>query len=113
MLFRSHDRVIAFTSQIPHVIAGAYVKSPTCFDRKGFSAGSFKDCSRVATVDERLWSELFLSNKDMLLSELDYLLMSLGDYRKAIADEDRDALRDLILKGRLIKEKDLKESEGQ
>lgn len=109
----THDRVIAFTSQIPHVIAGAYVKSPTCFDRKGFSAGSFKDCSRVATVDERLWSELFLSNKDMLLSELDYLLMSLGDYRKAIADEDRDALRDLILKGRLIKEKDLKESEGQ
>lgn len=109
----THDRVIAFTSQIPHVIAGAYVKSPTCLDRKGFSAGSFKDCSRVATVDENLWSELFLANREMLLAELDSLLLSLGDYRKAIADGDGDALKKLILKGKLIKEQDLKESEGQ
>ncbi|MBE6798721.1 MAG: prephenate dehydrogenase [Ruminococcaceae bacterium] len=108
----THDRIIAFTSQIPHVIAGSYVKSPTCLNRKGFSAGSFKDCSRVATVDENLWSELFISNREMLLSELDSLLRSLGDYRDALADGDKEKLKELILKGKLIKEKDLKESEG-
>lgn len=108
----THDRVIAFTSQIPHIIAGAYVKSPTVFDRKGFSAGSFKDCSRVATVDEKLWSELFLNNKEMLLSELDFLIENLTDYRKAINSGDQDELKTLILKGKLIKEQDLKESEG-
>ena len=108
----THDRIIAFTSQIPHVIAGSYVKSPTCLNRKGFSAGSFKDCSRVATVDENLWSELFLMNGEMLLSELDSLLSSLSDYRDAIADGDKERLKELILNGKLIKEKDLKESEG-
>lgn len=109
---KTHDRIIAFTSQIPHVIAGAYVKSPTCLNRKGFSAGSFKDCSRVATVDENLWSELFLMNSEMLLKELDSLLDSLTDYRRAIADGDIDKLKELILKGKQIKEKDLRESEG-
>lgn len=108
----THDRIIAFTSQIPHVIAGSYVKSPTCLNRKGFSAGSFKDCSRVATVDENLWSELFLMNSEMLLSELDSLLGSLTDYRDAIAEKDVDKLKELILKGKQIKEKDLRESEG-
>lgn len=109
----THDRIIAFTSQIPHIIAGAYVKSPTCLNRKGFSAGSFKDCSRVATVDEKLWSELFLSNKQMLLSELDSLLLNLTDYRNAISDNNEEALKELIRLGKVIKEKDLKESEGQ
>lgn len=109
---KTHDSIIAFTSQIPHIIAGAYVKSPTCPNRKGFSAGSFKDCSRVATVDESLWSELFLNNKEMLLLELDSLLSNLGDYRDAIANGDSTALKELIRVGKLIKEKDLKESEG-
>ncbi|MBO5746758.1 MAG: prephenate dehydrogenase [Clostridia bacterium] len=104
---KTHDRLIAFTSQLPHVIAGAYVKSPSCVDRKGFSAGSFKDVSRVATVDENLWTELFLKNKDMLLDELDGLIEHLTEYRTAIQSGDDVALRKTIKQGRIIKENDL------
>ncbi len=104
---KTHDRLIAFTSQLPHVIAGAYVKSPSCLDRKGFSAGSFKDVSRVATVDENLWTELFLKNKDMLLDELDGLIEHLTEYRTAIRSGDDTALRETIKQGRIIKENDL------
>ncbi len=104
---KTHDRLIAFTSQLPHVIAGAYVKSPSCLDRKGFSAGSFKDVSRVATVDENLWTELFLKNKDMLLDEIDGLIEHLSEYRTAIQNGDDITLRDTIKQGRIIKENDL------
>lgn len=104
---KTHDRLIAFTSQLPHVIAGAYVKSPSCLDRKGFSAGSFKDVSRVATVDERLWTELFMKNKNMLLNEIDGLIEHLTAYRNAISDGDEAALSEIIRKGRIIKENDL------
>ncbi len=104
---KTHDRLIAFTSQLPHIIAGAYVKSPSCLDRKGFSAGSFKDVSRVATVDERLWTELFLKNKDMLLPEIDGLIEHLTDYRNAIVSGDANALSETIRQGRIIKEYDL------
>lgn len=107
-----HDRMIAFTSQIPHIIAGAYVKSPSCLNRHGFSAGSFKDCSRVATVDEALWSELFLNNREILISELDYLLNNLNKYKTALLDNDKDSLVKIIKEGRVIKEADLKESKG-
>ncbi len=104
---KTHDRLIAFTSQLPHVIAGAYVKSPSCIDRKGFSAGSFKDVSRVATVDENLWTELFLKNREMLLPEIDGLIQHLLTYRNAIADGDEQLLSEAIRMGRIIKENDL------
>ncbi len=103
----THDRLIAFTSQLPHVIAGAYVKSPSCLDRKGFSAGSFKDVSRVATVDEHLWTELFLKNKDMLLPEIDGLIEHLTVYRNAIENGNAEILSETIKEGRIIKENDL------
>lgn len=103
----THDRMIAFTSQLPHIIAGAYVKSPSCLDRKGFSAGSFKDVSRVATVDENLWAELFMKNKDMLLPEIDCLIEKLTEYRRAIENNDESALKNAIKEGRIIKENDL------
>lgn len=109
---KMHDRVIAFTSQIPHILAGAYVKSPSCSNRKGFSAGSFKDVSRVATVDENLWSELFLLNKEQLLPELDILIESLNEYKSAIENNDADALKLAIKQGRIIKEKDISETES-
>ena len=105
----NHDRVIAFTSQMPHVIAGSYVKSDTCCLRHGFSAGSFKDVSRVATVDENLWSELFLQNKDMLLNELSSFIDSLTEYKTALLNDDVDSLKSIIKDGRIIKENDLKE----
>lgn len=109
----NHDRIIAFTSQIPHIIAGAYVKSPTCLNRHGFSAGSFKDCSRVATVDENLWSELFLNNREMLLNELDFLINGLNEYKAALQNNDVESLKKVIRSGRIIKENDIKENEVQ
>ena len=109
----NHDRIIAFTSQIPHIIAGAYVKSPTCLNRHGFSAGSFKDCSRVATVDENLWSELFFNNREMLLNELDFLINGLNEYKAALQNNDVESLKKVIRSGRIIKENDIKENEVQ
>lgn len=102
-----HDEIIAFTSQLPHVLAGAYVKSPSCAGRKGYSAGSFADVSRVATADEDLWSELFTLNKDNLVREIETLSENLLEYRDALASGDTERLSALIKHGRLIKEKDL------
>ncbi len=101
---QQHDRMIAFTSQLPHVLAGAYVKSPQCPDHKGFSAGSFRDVSRVATVDETLWTQLFLKNADYLCSEIDLLIQNLKDCRGAVADRDAERLEQVLRQGRLRKE---------
>lgn len=101
-----HDKVIAFTSQLPHVLAGAYVKSPTCASRKGFSAGSFMDVSRVATADEKLWTELFSMNAENLCEEIDLLINNLAAYRDAIKKDDKQTLAALIKEGREIKERD-------
>lgn len=103
-----HDRMIAFTSQLPHVLAGSYVKSPSCPERKGYSAGSFMDVSRVATADENLWSELFLYNGDYLCREIDTLIANLAAYRDAIRAGDKKELSEIIREGRLIKEADLR-----
>lgn len=98
-----HDEMIAYTSQLPHVLAGAYVKSPAAKGHSGYSAGSFRDVSRVATVDERLWSGLFLQNGDNLCRELDGLIDRLTAYKTAIASGNEAALRALIREGREIK----------
>ena len=103
-----HDRMIAFTSQLPHVLAGAYVKSPCCPRHQGFSAGSYRDVSRVATVDEKLWSQLFLLNADDLTAEIDTLIAHLQDYRRALAEGDKEKLEAAIRHGR-----EIKENEGQ
>ncbi|MBQ9413649.1 MAG: prephenate dehydrogenase [Clostridia bacterium] len=98
-----HDRMIAFTSQLPHVLAGCYVQSPCSARHEGFSAGSYRDVSRVAGVDETLWSELFSINRDMLESEVEGLIVRLEDVRKALKDNDRERLEHLIKEGRLSK----------
>jgi prephenate dehydrogenase len=100
-----HDRMIAFTSQLPHVLAGAYVQSPQCPDHRGYSAGSYRDVSRVAAVDETLWSQLFLMNRDMLCGELDGLIQRLQTARAAVASGDREAVAEVIRRGRLVKER--------
>lgn len=99
-----HDRQIAFTSQLPHVLAGAYVQSPACPGHKGYSAGSYRDVSRVAAVDETLWSELFALNRDPLTEELDGLIARLETARAAIASGNRDEIAAVIRRGRLVKE---------
>ena len=101
---QEHDRMIGFTSQMPHIISNAFIKSPTALQHKGFSAGSYKDLTRVAWLNPQMWSELFLSNKDNLLEELDFLINSLHQYRDAIAQEDEDQLIKLLDDGRKRKE---------
>jgi len=104
----NHDRMIAFTSQLPHILAGAYMKSPTSREHNGYSAGSYHDVSRVSSVDENLWSELFLANKDYISTELKCLIGSLCQYLTAVEKEDRDELHRLIKESRLLKERDRK-----
>lgn len=99
-----HDRMIAFTSQLAHVVSNAYVKSPTAQKHKGFSAGSYKDMTRVAWLNENMWTELFLENKEPLLYELDSIINSLTEYKKAIEVDDKEALRALLRDGRIAKE---------
>ena len=101
----NHDRMIAYTSQLPHVLACAYVLSPSCEQHVGFSAGSYHDVSRVARINEVMWAELFLENREPLLAELDLLLDNLKDFRDAIHREDGDTLRRIMKQSRLTKEK--------
>lgn len=100
-----HDKMIAFTSQLAHVVSNAYVKSPTAQEHKGFSAGSYKDLTRVAWLNEYMWSELFLENKEPLLFEIDSIINSLSEYRDAIAADDAERLTSLLRDGRIAKEK--------
>ena len=98
--------MIAFTSQLPHVLAGAYVKSPCCPFHDGFSAGSYRDVSRVASVDETLWSRLFLLNRDCLCGEIDGLIENLTACRDALLAEDEPRLREVLRQGREVKEQE-------
>ncbi|MBQ8967503.1 prephenate dehydrogenase [Ruminococcus sp.] len=99
-----HDRIIAFTSQLAHVVSSAYVKSPSLLKQAGFSAGSFKDLTRVAKLNENMWTELFLMNRQPLVDEIDCIIARLTEYRDAIAAEDADGLRELLKAGRELKE---------
>lgn len=100
-----HDQVIAYTSQLAHVVSNAYVKSPSVLDFNGFSAGSFMDLTRVAKLNEDMWTSLFMCNKEALLYELNHILTSISEYRDAIENGDYDALRGLLRDGRILKEK--------
>ena len=98
-----HDRIIAFTSQLAHIVSSAYVKSPEAQKRRGFSAGSFQDMTRVARLDEDMWTELFLDDEDFLTKELDELIGHLTDYRNALRDKDAQRLHGLLKEGRELK----------
>ena len=99
-----HDKMIAFPSQIPHILSNAYIKSPTALNHKGFSAGSYKDLTRVAWLNAPMWAELFLENRENVLFELDTYLNSLNAYRQAVADGDFDRLVELLEEGKKRKE---------
>ena len=101
---QDHDRMIAFTSQMPHIVSNAYIKSPTALDHNGFSAGSYKDLTRVAWLNPQMWAELFLDNQENILKELDLYIRSLSAYRDAVATEDKQALVQLLDEGRKRKE---------
>lgn len=99
-----HDKMIAFTSQMPHILSNAFIKSPTALRHKGFSAGSYKDLTRVAWLNPQMWAELFLENRDNVLFELDYYIDSLKQYQQAIRDKDMDKLVQLLDEGKKRKE---------
>lgn len=108
-----HDKIIAYTSQLAHVVSSAYVKSPVIEKECGFSGGSFQDMTRIATMNEEMWSTLFLQNKANLLDELNTLISNLNKYSKALEENDKEALSALIKEGKEIKKQNLKNRLGQ
>ena len=99
-----HDKMIAFTSQMPHILSNAFIKSPTARKHKGFSAGSYRDLTRVAWLNAPMWAELFMENKDNVLFELDYYIDSLKAYKSAIEQNNMGQLTALLEEGKLRKE---------
>ncbi|MBQ4370506.1 MAG: prephenate dehydrogenase [Oscillospiraceae bacterium] len=99
-----HDEMIAFTSQLAHVVSSAYIKSPTALQHRGFSAGSYRDMTRVAWLNPEMWAELFLDDRDYLIRELDILSENLGAYREALENNDRETLVRLLAEGKARKE---------
>lgn len=97
---QEHDNMIAFTSQMPHIISNAYIKSPTALAHKGFSAGSYKDLTRVAWLNPQMWAELFLSNKENILKEMELYIDNLTKYKQAIASDNEEELIALLDEGR-------------
>lgn len=101
---QEHDRMIALTSQLAHVLSSAYVKSPAALSHAGFSAGSFKDMTRVARLNEDMWTELFFDNKPALLDEIEGLIDRLEAYAEALRQNDREKMHILLKEGRERKE---------
>ena len=99
-----HDRMISYTSQLAHVVSSAYVKSPEAMQHHGFSAGSFRDMTRVARLNPKMWTELFLLNREPLLDELDALIAHLNEYRAALVENDEEKLFSLLEEGTQRKE---------
>ncbi len=100
----THDKMISYTSQLAHILSSAYARSEKAKDHRGFSAGSFLDLTRVARLDARMWTELFLNNDDMLLADMDGLIDRLREYRDAIADGDGQRLQALLEDGNVHKD---------
>ena len=99
-----HDDMISYTSQLAHIVSGAYVQNPLSQRHKGFSAGSFLDMTRVARLNEDMWTELFLDNADLLVPQLDDLIGRLQEYREALSDHDAARLKEILREGRIMKE---------
>ena len=102
---RDHDRMIAFTSQMPHILSNAFIKSATALEHKGFSAGSYRDLTRVAWLNPQMWAELFLENREFVLEELNTYITALERYRDAVEQQDLTSLIALLDEGKRRKEK--------
>ncbi len=101
----NHDKMIAYTSQLAHVVSSAYIKSPSALCHKGYSAGSFRDLTRVAWLNEKMWTELFIENGDYLAPEIDLVIENLQKYSDAIKARDCESLEALLREGRIAKER--------
>ncbi len=100
----NHDRMIAYTSQLAHVLACSYVSDPLAKKHRGYSAGSFRDVTRVAYINEIMWSELFCDNSEALADEVDVLIGNLAEMRDMIRAKDREGLREALRRSKQIKE---------
>lgn len=109
----NHDKMIAYTSQLAHIVSSAYVKSPELGLECGFSGGSFQDMTRIATMNEDMWTDLFMQNRRHLMYELDMLIQNLNKYNDALKNSDNAAMRKLIAEGRELKEENLRHRVGQ
>ena len=96
--------MIAFTSQLSHLVASSYIKSPAAERQRGFAGGTYRDMTRVAYLNAPMWAEIFISNKDCLLTELDSLIDNLSKYRTAISEENLEELTELLADGSRRKE---------
>lgn len=101
---KTHDRMIAHTSQLSHVVSNCYVKSPVSAQYVGYTGGSYKDMTRIACLNEKMWSELFLLNREALLTEVDQLVNHISEVRSAIEENDRERLEAILREGREAKE---------
>ncbi len=109
----NHDKMIAYTSQLAHIVSSAYVKSPELGLECGFSGGSFQDMTRIATMNEKMWADLFMQNRENLLFELETLIDNLHKYSDALYNSDPEKMRELIAEGRKLKEDNLRHRQGQ
>lgn len=102
---KRHDEIIAYTSQLAHVVSSAYIKSETAVAHHGFSAGSYRDMTRVATLNENMWTQLFMENKENLSKEIGKLIYELAKYKKVLDESDKDGMMELLREGRECKER--------
>ncbi len=109
----NHDKMIAYTSQLAHIVSSAYVKSPELGLECGFSGGSFQDMTRIATMNENMWTDLFMQNREHLMYELDTLIANLNKYSEALKNADSESMKSLIAEGRELKEENLRHRVGQ
>lgn len=109
----NHDKMIAYTSQLAHIVSSAYVKSPELGLECGFSGGSFQDMTRIATMNEKMWTDLFMQNRENLIFELDLLIQNLERYSEALKNADTNEMLRLIAEGRQLKEENLRHRQGQ
>ncbi len=100
-----HDKIIAYTSQLPHILACAYISDPDAIKHDGFSAGSYKDVSRVATINADMWTELFMENKDYLVNHIECLIKNLENMRECVEDSNSSKLHELLANGNDIKKR--------
>ena len=98
-----HDEIISFTSQLCHIVSNAFIKSPTAQIHHGFSAGSYRDLTRVARLSPEMWSQLMTDNKDKLSAELKVLIAHLQEYEDALEAGDEKKLKDLLAEGNALK----------
>ena len=99
----NHDRMITFTSQLPHIISVAYVMQKAFKECDGYYAGSFKDMARVAKINPDLWTELFKINKEILCEQIDSYIDTLNEIKDAALSDD-NRLYDILLNSKELKE---------